>query len=272
MYSDKRDAMPHWIFWIIGSAVVIIAMLTNLIEGKPWSLISGISLNIGITVIAVSIIDWIWRRVGGDPLTNAINELRSVTTLMADLRDTGLRRLFVSREHASERRQYFKSKMSQAYVVDMMGIALRSGWLSDPKFQKILEKRAMIGETQFRIMILEPEATITSQRAFEEDHRQSSRIAETASETLRILSEIKDRLPDEKRENLLIKVINKTNIYCSVIRADDQMLVTNYLMHLTGGNSETLEIEGEDSKLFSLYMDEFNSMWDKSTSWPERAP
>lgn len=270
MDSENRGFMPHWIFWLIGSAIIVFSILTNLIEGKTWSILSDISLNVGITVVAVSIIDWIWRRVGGDPLTNAIHELRSATALLADLRDTGLKRLFISREHASDMRQYFKSKIAQAYEVDMMGIALRSGWLSDPKFQKILEKSILSGETQFRIMILEPEAQVTSQRAFEEDHRSSSRISENAGETLRILMEIKNRLPEAKHESLDVKVIDKTNIYCSVIRVDDQMLVTKYFMHLSGGNSETLEIEGEDSIFFLFYLDEFNSMWNRAASWPKR--
>ncbi|MHA2171220.1 MAG: hypothetical protein ACXADH_02775 [Candidatus Kariarchaeaceae archaeon] len=267
MASTHRNELPHWIFWIIGGLITIISVLTGLIEGRPWNLISDISLNIGITVLAVGIIDWIWRRIGGDPLMSAINELRTATTLLADLRDTGLKRLFISREHASERRRYLKSKMSQASEVDMMGINLRSGWISDPDFKKLLQKQTMGGEAKFRIMILDPGAQMTAQRAFEEDYRKSGRIAETASESLRILQEIKSKLPVERQDSLLIKVINETNIYCAVIRVDDLMMVTNYLMHVSGGNSETIEIEGEDGSLFKLFMAEFNAMWDRAAFW-----
>ncbi len=266
--TKNRDDMPHWIFWLVGAAIIIIAILANLIGGSTWELISEIALNIGITVVAVSIIDWIWRRVGGDPLMNAIDELRSATTLLGDLRDTGLRRVFISRADAIERMNHFKVRIAQANQVDMMGIALGSRWINDPSFQEVIEKRSASGKTQFRIMVLDPEAQATAQRAFEEDKIESQRIAAIAGKTLGILSEIKKRLPKDKRDALQIKAIDQTNIYCSVIRADDQMLITKYIMHLTGSNSETLEVEGADSSLFKLYSAEFDQMWKRAADWP----
>jgi hypothetical protein len=264
----KNQETPHWIFWITGGSIVVIAVLTNIIEGKIWQIISDVALNIGISIIAVSVIDWIWRRMGGDPLMNAINELRATTALLADLHETGIKRVFLSREAASERKRDIREKMKTAAEVDMMGISLRSGWSSTPEFQEILKKRAVKGLTKFRILVFDPDKSVTGQRALEEDGQPSNRIAETSAKTLSTILMIKNNLPESDRDAIKIKVVQETNMYCSIIRVDDFMLVTKYLMHLSGSNSETIEIAGKDSTYFKIYENEFNAMWDHAASWP----
>lgn len=271
MQTEKKNNIAQFIFLTIGGALVIISFLAGRGQDPdtPWKVFADIALNIGVTVLAVSIIDWLWRRTGGDPLMNAIDELRDATTLLADLRDTGLKRLFVSREQANLRKKVTRDKIAQASKVDMLGIVLRSGWMSEPGFQTLLSKRAKTGETSFRIMILDPDAEVTKQREREEDRKASQRISRTANETLSILHGIKQQLPQDKQDHIEIKVIDETNIYCSIIRVDELMLVTNYLMHLSGGNSETMEIEGDGSTLFELYENEFETMWSRAAYWPK---
>ena len=64
-----------------------------------------------------------------------------------------------------------------------------------------------------------------------------------------------------------IKVVSKTNLYCSIIRVDDFMFVTKYLLHLSGSNSETYVIDGKDGSYFKMYMEEFNAIWNRSVNW-----
>lgn len=267
---NRQDREPTWVFTIVGIAITgVAAILANFGQTQAWAqLVSDISLNVGITIIAVSLIDWIWRRVGGDPLMNAINELRSATTLLGDLRNTGLKRVFLTRAQAGEQRNEVQDKMVQAREVDMMGIALRSGWSSNPRFQEIVRSRARAGKTKFRVMVLDPEAQVTQQRTFEEDGQPSNRISEAASSTLRTMLQIKQSLPEDNQDFLKIKVIQETNIYCSIVRADDMMVVTKYVLHLSGGNSEMLEIEGSEGTLFKLYQNEFNATWNRALDWP----
>lgn len=265
----KSQESPQWIFLSAGGVIVVVSILTSLISGDFWQIVSDISLNIGISVIAVSIVDWIWRRIGGDPLMNAIMELRSATTLLADLNETGIKRVFVKREEASERKRLLMEKMKMASEVDMMGISLRSGWSSSPDFQEILQKRACNGMTKFRIMVMDPDKPVTAQRALEEDGKKSNRIADNSIKTLSTLLTIKNSLPPSNQDSIKIKVIQETNIYCSVIRADNIILVTKYLFHLSGTSSETVEVVGKDTSFFKLYDEEFNAMWNQAADWPQ---
>lgn len=265
---DKKSEAPLWIFWILGGSSIAIAIMASTLTGKLWSLASDITLNIGMAIIAVSMIEWIWRRVGGDPLTTAILELRTTTALLADLTNSGIKRLFINRGAASERKNHITKKITSAKEVDMLGIALRSGWSSTPEFQELLKNQARKDKTRFRIIVFDPKSKGVIQRASEEDGKPSMRIAESAASTLNVLDEIKSNLPKKDRDSIKIKVVKETNIYCSIIRVDETILVTKYLLHLSGTNSETIEIEGKDTRYYKFYMDEFNAMWDRSLEWP----
>lgn len=268
MKTDRSET-PHWVFLLSGSGIVVISVLAGLIQGPMWKIVSDISLNIGLAIIAVSIIDWIWRRVGGDPLMNAIVELRSTTTLLSDLHGTGVQRIFINRSLASDYRRSIIEKMSSAREVDMLGIALRSGWASTVEFQNVLKSRAKSDKTIFRIAVFDPDSKVAAQRSFEEDGKYTQRIAESASSTLRILTSIKKELHPSYKKALKVRVVGETGLYCSIIRVDDVMLVTKYLLHLSGNNSETYIIQGKENSFYKLYMEEFNMAWNKAVDWPK---
>lgn len=269
---DKKSEAPLWVFWLLGGSSISIAIMSSALTGKVWAFISDIALNIGMAIIAVSMIDWIWRRVGGDPLIVAISELRTTTALLADLTSSGIKRLFISRGSASERKHYIFQKMLHAKEVDMMGMVLRTGWSSAPEFQELLKTKARKDKTNFRIIVFDPMSEVVIQRALEEDGKPNKRIAESATSTLRVLEEIKNELPKKDRDSIKIKVVKDTMIYCSIIRVDETILVTKYLLHLSGSNSETIEIEGKDTIYYKFYMDEFNAVWNRSIEWPVQNP
>ncbi len=264
-----KQETPLWIFWLIGMGIIAISVLAGLLNGNAWQLFADIALNIGISIIAVSMIDWIWRRVGGDPLMNAISELRTATILLSDLHNAGVKRIFRSRSRADESKRCITEKMVRAKKVDMLGFVLRSGWSSTPDFREILKNQVGEEKTQFRIVIFDPiKSRMADQRSFEEDGKPSKRIANIAKSTLEALEDIKHKLASKDQGALKIRVVRDTGIYCSIIRVDEAMLVTKYLLHLSGSNSETMEIEGTDTEFFKLYMEEFNAVWDRATDWP----
>ncbi len=265
--KTNRSDTPHWVFLLAGGGIIIISVLAQLIEGTFWKIVADVTLNFGLAIIAVSVIDWIWRQIGGDPLLNAITELKNSTTLLSDLHGTGLKRVFINRSLASDYRRLLIEKMNNASEVDMLGIALRSGWASTTEFQEALKSRLINGKTRFRICVFDPDAEVTKQRSFEEDGKPTQRIAESASSTLRILSSIKNGFPKQNRTNLEIKVVAETGIYCSIVRVDELMLVTQYVLHLSGGNSETYIIEGRDSNYYKLFLEEFNAVWNRAVNW-----
>jgi hypothetical protein len=265
--KTNHPGTPHWVFLLAGGGIIIISVLAQLIEGAFWNLVANVTLNIGLAIIAVSVVDWIWRQIGGDPLLNAITELKNSTTLLSDLHGTGLKRVFISRSLVSDYRRVLIEKINNATEVDMLGFVLRSGWASTSEFQEALKSRLTSGKTRFRICVFDPDAEVTKQRSFEEDGKPTQRIAESASSTLRILSSIKNGLLKQNRTNLEIKVVVETGIYCSIVRVDELMLVTKYILHLSGSNSETYVVEGRDTTYYKLFLEEFNAVWNRAVDW-----
>ena len=64
------------------------------------------------------------------------------------------------------------------------------------------------------------------------------------------------------RTHFRVKVIDRANVYCRIVRADEAMLVTKYLCHSSGGTSPTLELHGKDTSWFRKFVNEFDRMWE----------
>lgn len=260
---------PHFIFWAVGVMLILAAIIFKQLDaGTLWPFWSELSLNVGISVLAVSIVDFLWRRVGGDPILAAIERLRRATALLSDLDDSGMERLFCARRdpEAVERQTYLKNCIVDAEQVDLMGIALRHNWTNDDSFLEMVRERISRDKGHFRILVLDPNDDPVRQRDREErkEGEAAGRISADASSSLSRLAALLSGLTHQQQGRLQIRTIHDTNIYCSVVRVDDRMLVTKYLLAYSGSNSPTFEIAGRSTELFKLFEKEFEAMWQRA--------
>ncbi len=54
----------------------------------------------------------------------------------------------------------------------------------------------------------------------------------------------------------------------SIVRRDDQMIMTHYLRYLTGGNSPSWELKRQSGKTFDRYVKHFQGAWRDAKEWP----
>jgi len=153
----------------------------------------------------------------------------------------------------------------------MVGITLQHSWANDPKFLQLLRERTGSGKCRFRIMVFHPESSVVEQRDREEADEfrtQPTRISGDALISLQIFAELRSKLPARDQAYLEVRAIRQTNLYCSIIRAGDRMLVTQYVMSRRGSKCPALEIAGETSPYFEMYAQEFERLWNLAVSWP----
>ncbi len=263
---------PHAIFWGVGVFLIVVAVLVRLVPSAP-SWLFDVSMNVGISVFAVSLVDWLWRQVGGDPIIRAIEHLHHATTLLRDLDGTGVRRVYKRRVDwgEAEGKGHFLRKMRDARRVDLMGIALQRDWANDPQFKSLLRSRSRRDRCHFRILIFDPESATARQRAREEVWETGGvegRMLKVVESSLKEFYRIRCLLPETDQEFLELRAIRDTNIYCSILRVDDELLVAEYLYHCRGTRAPCFHIAGEGTAFFEIYTEEFERMWQRAATWP----
>jgi hypothetical protein len=106
---------------------------------------------------------------------------------------------------------------------------------------------------------------VAAQRAQEEKKRE---FLPTIEQSLFNLQTIQQNVEQEiANTHFQIKTVSDANIYFRIVRADDMMLVTKYLCHISGGMSPTLELRGKDTLWFQKFMNEFDHIWKLAANW-----
>ena len=273
--ESKRRIFPYILFTILGGLLLSLAKVFQ----NFWA---SLFFDLGIVVIAVVIVEFLWKFVGGDPLLKAIKVLQTSTSLLKDLEGSGIERIYSERKEWEPNLNDFLQYVASAREVDMMGNVLRNNWMSNQKFIKILERRTQQKECKFRILLLDPDenTNILKQRSKDEaiwnwnDEKKEEkakisydRMRTDIIESLSQLEMIKSELNEENSQYLEIKVVNQSNIYCNIIRADDMMTVAKYLLSVRGSRAPTLIIHGKDTSFYKMFSNEFENMWKRGVDW-----
>jgi hypothetical protein len=224
-----------------------------------------ISLSLGLTVLSVTIVEMIWRTLGGGPMDKMLEQLSSAVPLLGTFKDAGLDGFFVNRKDVEFKD--FLCNFEFAKKVDMMALSLRDNWTSNGDFVNIIKKRAASGECVYRFLVLNPTSEVTVHRSFEEKDI-VGHLSTNIRDSLIKLSEVSEGLSNSKKQYLSIKTNSDLTMYCSIIRADDRMFVSFYLASVRGSGCPTLKIQGNETALFKKFSAEFEKLWSSAKPYP----
>jgi len=271
--ADKRPISPHWVFWGVGITLILAAVFVRQLgETGFWPFWAEVLASVGISVLAVSMVEWLWRQVGGEPLLKQVRQLQRATALLRDLDGTGIVRVYSRRDDFKDKDTWLEM-MRSASQVDMLGIALQHNWANDPGFREIVAERAGRGRCRFRFLVFDPDSDVVAQRDFEECaaigiDTPVGRIQRDTLSSLSTMHQIRCQMKPRDQPFLEIKVVHDVGLYCSMIRVDRRMLVTKYLFHCRGSKAPTIEVAGGDGTYWRLYEGEFEAMWQRAKGWP----
>ena len=253
--------MSYLLFLSIGIILLLLSIVLKLLRQEFGY---EVFLNLGISVTAVTVVEYMWKQVGGDPISKAIDRLRIATLLLRDLEGTGIERIYVERQDSDAR--VWQQMVLAADKVDLMSLCLSRDWLLRAELREEMERSARERRTRYRILILDPTSEVAAQRAREEEKREFLPTIEQSPATLEA---IRERLGAEiASTHFQVRVIDCANVYCRIVRSDDKMLMTKYLCHSSGGTSPTLELHGKDTSWFCKFASEFDRMWELAAEWP----
>jgi hypothetical protein len=228
--------------------------------------------DVGVVVIGIAVIELVWIIVGGAPTEQALSQLLSqlssassdirgdvesvrkevtaMSILAASGRDCGLADIAPKRDKLKYDYTYFITAVTNAQEkIEICGAALDFLYDSDDALGA-LKKRA---EEGLNVEILLPDddnkvIMAIFQDRFEGDIRRAAN---------NLAGQIEREAPEIKLNRIKTKALTMT-----MVRIDDEMLVTPYLLSRQTSESPLLLIRGAATPLFRVYEKEFRKLVD----------
>jgi hypothetical protein len=275
MVPTHRPArVRHALIMAIGVALLCVALL---VDRANFPDRHEILLVIGVTIISVSVVEGIFQLAGGNPVENRIGDLfgklsQEVEHLAAtvDVIENA-RRLGIKEMHDRTGNYGLKAKWLEVIrmprnSMDLMGRTLHNWTIAQEVEQIILDKIVAEGVT-FRWLVMSRDNKYLPQLE-EADQNIGESVKAKIDVTVRVLQDIRGKLPPDKQDKLKIRTFSHVPSYCSILRVDDIFLVTPYLQSAASRDSPLFIFEGPSSPWAATYSREFQGLWDSASPVP----
>ena len=246
--ASPRDNLLYWLFLTVG---VVLTLISFLSKAAPWN---GLFLNVGATLISTSLLAFLYQHFGGRSLRTYLSDIRQSLTVAQRSFEIGVLNLW--RERRLYPREHWGPFTAGATKeVWLLGIAAL-GYAEDAAFEAVVAAGTKKG-CSYRFLILDP----NSQYAKQIDQKEGGggqvqgRISRACVRFQQIVSKHSSNLG--KVEFKLYDDIP----YVSLVRADQQMLITSYLSYLPGDDLPILHIQNAPNGIFSKYETHFTRLW-----------
>ena len=270
---NRDNTVPYVVFGIAGALLVSVSIIFDF---REWETAQQVCLNIGITIVAVVIVELMWRRFGGDPITRAISSLWRATNLLKDFEAAGINSIKAQRRQldSQEHTDLLCKLLDNATHVDLMAWSLRTQIAKHKDIMSAIEDAIRSNRCQVRVLTSCPFHEISEcdpqllQRIREEERLTGGesavdRIRGNITDTWVQFNEIRGKFKNDRarKDCLQIKATNEMMIYTNIIRIDDRMWVSPYSASVRGGENPVFEVVGTHSALFNRFQTEFDHMW-----------
>ncbi|MEW6103338.1 MAG: DUF5919 domain-containing protein [bacterium] len=263
MKKEKIFVVTTRICFLFGLFLLFIAGIVGLFL-KEIPFLVNILLNLGMSLTTGSLLGMTWEIAIGKK--SILEFLEFLCPLVRDLQRMGMERFYqIRRNIFMENWEKWKRLIINAKQIDIMGNNLRQNWASE-EFIKLLEEKLKKKDCKFRFLLFDPNAEIAKQRESDEEGEEGI-LSNLVKDTLKRYKDIWNKLNDESKEFFKIKLVNRSNIYCYIVRIDDKMVIANYYRHVKGGGAPAMEIYDSNLFLFKFFSDEFEKMWEISKDW-----
>lgn len=209
-------------------------------------------INIGVTTLAVTLINYLWGKSGGEPLSAQVDELKTITEQIISLKDTGLQKAIPTVSDASINWKHMIE--SSQYHIDLCGYQL----LSLVDTQSILDLLVKKLNSGVKIRVLLPHPDSSWLRFAVSEHNLDA-MRSNMKHTFEIFDRINMKQPHQKFELYQSK---EHVIDASMRRFDDTMFIVHYLNGVNTPDSPVLVLKKqvESDCMYLTYIKWFESL------------
>lgn len=260
----KRRVQASGIFLIIGALLLALAYFL-----QANFFLSSAFFNAAFVMLTVVILNILWALLGGEPVTNAIEQLTgSLQQSFKIIRESnaiGVIGLSVSGQFS--RNEWAERLRKSQQQVDLMGYTLLT-WISTTNFEDEVLKLVQKG-VKIRVLILDEINPHFD--SFINSHLVGTSLERTRSE----LKDAREAFETIKQKVQLLNTANSSGdfelrtakeglITCNICRTDANMIVVSYMYWQKAVTSPLLLIlqSQEEPNLFQAYQEEFDRLWE----------
>jgi hypothetical protein len=262
----------RWVFLLAGVAFLLAASVVDyafISESANGTLTHGeklaheskdILLAIGVAVLTVSLVDFLWSKVGGDPLSTEIRKLSQINDLISDSYKTGIVRVHTNVQASPNKNWKALIEASQKEI-DLTGYQLLDIVDSDAAMDALALKAT--NGVAVRVLLLP--ATSAALR-YAVSSQNLGAMQANMKHALQKFQKLRTGLPTGHR--LSIATVDDASVLdASVRRFDGRMHVVHYLQSINTSDTPALELldTGNADSLFRTYKTWFDRLFTNAT-------
>jgi hypothetical protein len=252
---QKDNPLLFWFFIIAGILLIISSFLL-----RSWGIDSiwiDVLLNVGASLIATAGIAYLYQRFGTNSLSYYLDQLLRNFSITQRTIELGILDMWRERRHIpNDMWNSFTEKASSE--VWLLGMA-ELGFAEDPRFHKIVAEGAKRG-CKFRFLLLDPDSDVVSvvdSREGGGDQLQG-RIKRSVNQ-FRLLQ------VQNLRAKGKVEIRVHSNVpQVSIIRSDDEFLITPYMFFRPGNSSFTFRLRKTPKGISDHYEKFFEQLWSEA--------
>lgn len=270
---DNHSTMPFIPAWVrntiflsVGVALVVISLLMELQGGTFWQ---AVTLNLGLVSIAVVIVDQLWRLSGGNPIENQINSLTTQIARLSNAVDViersksiGLEAVYDRLGNYGNQSNWLDLIKTSVDSVDLMGRTM-FGWTRSGELADVMLAKIQKDNVKFRWLIMHTNNKYLP-LLVEEDVNIGHFLTDKLRHVYRMLWDIRNKLPEDKKEHFQVRLFSQIPLYCSILRVDDRYFITQYLFSAASDSCPLYCVKGTDTAWPKAFSQEFTTIWDSA--------
>jgi hypothetical protein len=253
--AETSETVYDYIFIFAGAATTFLSIILFLLTQQ---ILGNVFLAIGGSLLSVAIVNYLYRKSGGDPILRLYRRLSIALPLLEDQKLLGLLRVFEERRSVDFAQ--WEGLISNSHEVDVLGNVIRQNLTANKRFLRTVEDRSAKGSTRYRFLCYDPESRVFEQRCLEEEDLEGRMRADVGF-SIRKLCTIRQELRRKGMERYLeIRLVDKHVVRAQILRTEKRMLVVFYLSSTRGSDSPAFELDSSGA-LYKSFSREFELMW-----------
>jgi hypothetical protein len=246
--DTRLRILVHSLFVALGIICVLLSILLRDLEA-----ISDLLINIGATLIATSLLAYLYQTLGTKSLTEQLRETQQCLEIMGKSLELGITDIWKERRHIHGD-MWNKFTKDGRHEVWLYGVA-EYGFASDEVFHQIMADGAARGCT-YKILLLDPASP------FAEYWDDTDKTGIVVSKICAAIQKYQKLIEQNKGKSGRIELrVYDEAPSLSIVRADEEMLVTLYVFPLRGDDCLTLQVRNKPGGLFARYLRQFDRVW-----------
>jgi hypothetical protein len=256
-HSSVQDAPLYLVLGIFGAFLIALSFVVRVTI--PDSIWVDLLLNIGATLVSTAGVAFLYQKFGSRELFRQITAMRQSLVMAQRGLELGVLEMWRERRHIPND-MWNKFTADAQNEVWLFGIA-ELGFAQDPTFHRIVSEGTTRG-CRYRFMILDPNSGAAEEIDFKEGGGQQvqGRIRRSL-----LQFEAMQRQNAGKRGTVEIRVYSDTP-RVSIVRSDNELLVTPYMAYLEGKACFTLRVQSVPTGTFAQYVHHFEETWKQARS------